>query len=204
MVRLSFHPSSSSAPSPPNFLGWISCNSFCMIKTECLMVEKHWRSWGRSEPLPRPLNTGRGRHSTLLTKTGRGGRRGAVSEPTAAKHWAGPCLWTGRVEPEAQAYENSAGPAGEGRGGHHHWLLQGCQESGWPRLGLLRQALGFHLCHNCCLEPSTCSSTFLGRKTNSQHFFKSWEKGEGGIDWGFGVSRRKLLHTEWVNNRIVL
>ena len=40
---------------------------------------------------------------THLTKTGRGGRRGAGLERTAAKHWAGPCLWTGRVEPEAQA-----------------------------------------------------------------------------------------------------
>ena len=66
---------------------------------------------------------------THLTNTGRGGR-GAGSERRAAKLWAGPCLWTGRVEPEAQAYENSAGPAGEGRGGHHHWLLQCSQESG--------------------------------------------------------------------------
>ena len=153
------------------------------------MVEKHWRSWGRSEPLPRPLNNRAGPAlRTHLTKIGRGGRRGAGSERRAAKHWAGPCGGQGGWSLKPRPYENSAGPAGEGRGGPHHWLLQCCQESGWPRLGLLRQALGFHLCHNCCSEPSTCSSTFLGRKTNSQQFFKSWERGEGGMDWGLGVA----------------
>ena len=28
--------------------------------------------------------------------------------------------------------------------------------------------------------------------------------GEWGIDWEFGVSRYKLLHTEWINNKVLL
>ena len=32
-------------------------------------------------------------------------------------------------------------------------------------------------------------------------------KGEGGggeVDWEFGVSRCKLLHSEWINNKVLL
>ena len=28
--------------------------------------------------------------------------------------------------------------------------------------------------------------------------------GEGGMDWEFGVSRGKLLHLEWINNKVLL
>lgn len=65
---------------------------------------------------------------------------------------------------------------GWGAGRRPPLVLQRCLESGWPRLGLLRQALGFHLCNSCCLKPSTCSSTFLGGKSNLQGILKSWEK----------------------------
>ena len=30
------------------------------------------------------------------------------------------------------------------------------------------------------------------------------EGSEGGMDWEFGVSRCKLLHTEWINNKVLL
>ena len=30
------------------------------------------------------------------------------------------------------------------------------------------------------------------------------EGGGSGIDWEFGVSRRKLLHLEWINNKTLL
>ena len=30
------------------------------------------------------------------------------------------------------------------------------------------------------------------------------EEGENGIDWGFGVSRCKLLHLEWISNEVLL
>ena len=34
---------------------------------------------------------------------------------------------------------------------------------------------------------------------------KGEEEGErGGMDWGFRVSRCKLLHIEWINNKILL
>ena len=29
-------------------------------------------------------------------------------------------------------------------------------------------------------------------------------KGGGGMDWEFGVSRFKLLHIEWINNKVLL
>ena len=28
--------------------------------------------------------------------------------------------------------------------------------------------------------------------------------GGGGLDWEFGVSRYKLVHTEWINNKVLL
>ena len=28
--------------------------------------------------------------------------------------------------------------------------------------------------------------------------------GEGGMDWEFGISRRKLLRIEWINNKALL
>ena len=28
--------------------------------------------------------------------------------------------------------------------------------------------------------------------------------GGGGMDWEFGVSRRKLLYLEWINNKVLL
>ena len=27
---------------------------------------------------------------------------------------------------------------------------------------------------------------------------------EGGLDWEFGISRCKLLHREWINNKVLL
>lgn len=30
------------------------------------------------------------------------------------------------------------------------------------------------------------------------------ERGESGMDWEFGVSRCKLLHLEWMNNKVQL
>ena len=29
-------------------------------------------------------------------------------------------------------------------------------------------------------------------------------RGGGGTDWGFGISRCKLLYIEWVNNKVLL
>ena len=29
-------------------------------------------------------------------------------------------------------------------------------------------------------------------------------QGEEGVDWGFGVSRHKLLCIEWINNKVLL
>ena len=28
------------------------------------------------------------------------------------------------------------------------------------------------------------------------------ERFEGGMDWEFAISRRKLLHIEWINNKV--
>ena len=28
--------------------------------------------------------------------------------------------------------------------------------------------------------------------------------GEGGMDWEFGISRCKLLYTEWIHNKVLL
>ena len=30
------------------------------------------------------------------------------------------------------------------------------------------------------------------------------EAGRGGMDWEFGISRCKLLHVEWINNKVLL
>ena len=30
------------------------------------------------------------------------------------------------------------------------------------------------------------------------------EGGGGGLDWEFGISRHKLLRTEWINNKVQL
>ena len=30
------------------------------------------------------------------------------------------------------------------------------------------------------------------------------EDSRGGMDWRFGVGRSKLLHIEWINNRVLL
>ena len=30
------------------------------------------------------------------------------------------------------------------------------------------------------------------------------ERGGGGMDWEFGVSRCKLLHIKWINNKVLL
>ena len=29
------------------------------------------------------------------------------------------------------------------------------------------------------------------------------EGGEGGMDWEFGISRYRLLYTEWINNKVI-
>ena len=31
-----------------------------------------------------------------------------------------------------------------------------------------------------------------------------WEGGGGGKDWGFGLSRGKLLYIRWINNKVLL
>ena len=31
-----------------------------------------------------------------------------------------------------------------------------------------------------------------------------FEQGGGGLDWEFGISRCKLLYTEWINNKVLL
>ena len=30
------------------------------------------------------------------------------------------------------------------------------------------------------------------------------EESGRGMEWGFGISRRKLLQTEWINNKVLL
>ena len=30
------------------------------------------------------------------------------------------------------------------------------------------------------------------------------KKGEGGLDWEFGISRRQLFYVEWINNKVLL
>ena len=30
------------------------------------------------------------------------------------------------------------------------------------------------------------------------------KEGGGGMDWEFGISRCKLLHVEWINNKVLL
>ena len=66
----------------------------------------------------------------------------------------------------------------------------------------------------CCSTPhSTQDNTlttknYLAQKANSatdiENGFVVAKGGRGGMDWEFGVSRCKLLHTEWINNTVLL
>lgn len=179
--RLSLH---SFIPRPrrntrSNFLGWMSCDSFCEIK----MIAWWWKSTGGAEAEGQSTALASKHHQagperkSQLKKTGRGRQARGGAEPRLPNIGRGSCLRTGAGRGlKPRPMRTQLGRAGEGRGGHRHWPLGCCQESGWPWLGLLRLALGFHLGSNCCLEQSTCSSTLLGGKTNSQHFWKAEKK----------------------------
>ena len=51
-------------------------------------------------------------------------------------------------------------------------------------------------------EPSTKQKT--DSDTENRPVVAKEEEGGRGMDWEFGVSRCKLLHLEWVNNKVLL
>ena len=42
------------------------------------------------------------------------------------------------------------------------------------------------------------------RFTENQLVVAKEERGGSGVDWEFGVSRCKVLHLEWINNKVLL
>ena len=46
----------------------------------------------------------------------------------------------------------------------------------------------------------------LATKQKQTHRHREQTRGcqGGGVDWGFGISRCKLLHIEWINNKVLL
>ena len=52
-----------------------------------------------------------------------------------------------------------------------------------------------------------CKILFTEKQTHRHREQTVVAKGEGegrGMDWGFGVHRCKLLHLEWLNNKVLI
>ena len=45
---------------------------------------------------------------------------------------------------------------------------------------------------------------FMKQKQTHRHREQTCGCPGGGMDWEFGVSRRKLLYIEWINNKVLL